>query len=44
MMKTVKIACVSAVIALILDFAAWTASGNSYLFCALFGGLWMKLF
>ena len=39
-MKAIRIALVSAVIALALDFMAWTVSGNSDLFLAIFNGRW----
>ena len=44
MKKTIGIVLASAVIALALDFMAWTASGNSDLFRAIFDGRWTKLF
>ena len=43
-MKAIRIALVSAVIALALDFMAWTVSGNSDLFLAIFDGRWTKIF
>lgn len=44
MKKTIGIALASAVIALALDFMAWTVSGSSDLFRVIFDGRWIKVF